>query len=256
MLDRLRAVFWTLFYTFSAMMGLALSYVTLSTLTKHFQIPWYIVWLMVFLGFTMYNSIHIFQVPANQMCVFTRFGKEVETIAAEPQPQSYRLRFGLLLTRIMIVEEVRVRVTNIDAITNNFVNISVSAVVLLKRTKGVPIPLDELTAMVNTQVRLVFLAMAQTWVFTPTSRFNYKASSMIPSLKQTFATKNLEIKSIDLDNIKIHHNVNLFSDAHTISSEQQQHLNNNQSFQTKEPQLHQRHVSLSGPVDAATTSKS
>lgn len=259
MLDRLRAMFWTLFSTFSVMMGLALSYVTISTLVKHFAIPWYLVWILVILGFVAYHSIHIFQIPANQMCVFTRFGKEIETIAADKQPQGYRWRVGLLMTRLMLVEEVRVRVMNIDAITNNFVGVRVSAVVVLKRTKGVPVPLDEIYDVVSTQLRIAFLTHVQTWVWTQNTRFRFKASVLVPSIKEALAKINLEVKSIDLDDIAIQNNASSIPRTRPLQTEEESLLHYQQTTTTtpnniQSSTLHQRNVSSSSSSSSASLS--
>lgn len=200
MLDRLRSTFWSMFSVFAVLMTSVTIYVTVSTLVKHFQISWYVIWIGVATLFVLYQSVHLFFVEANYVCIITRFGKEYDII---DKPGFYFIVFGLFLTRVYVPKEMRVRVNQIKAITNNFIGFTMNVVIVLERIKGVPKPIAEIESMIDTQSRVALLTFMQTLVWDKHTRFNFKGSVIIPALKDILKPFGLIIKSIDIDNIEI-----------------------------------------------------
>jgi SPFH domain / Band 7 family len=216
MLDRLRATFWSMFWVFGVgMTGVAI-YVTVSTLVKHFQISWYVIWICVAILFVIYQSVHLFFVEANYVCIITRFGKEYDII---DKPGFHFIVFGLFLTRVYVPKEMRVRVHQIKAMTNNFIGCTMNVVIVLERIKGVPKAISEIESVIDTQVRVALLTLIQTMVWDKHTRFNFKGSVIIPALTDPLKPFGLIIKSIDIDNIEIT-NIDLLHHSTTTSNVQ------------------------------------
>jgi hypothetical protein len=210
MFGRLSSTFWTLSSYLFTMTGLITSYIALSAIVRHFGIPWYFFWVLAVILFLVYQSVHIFHLEEDQLCVFTRLGREKETIFGTSNV-GWNFRLGFFLTRQTLKSDVRILVSNIEAMTNNFIGITLNLVLELTRTKGIPRTLNKITPFVDSQVRIALLSYVQSLTWNNRTGFAFKANAIVPRLVGPLATYNLAIKSLNQSNIQIY-TTNVFPD--------------------------------------------